>query len=90
LADPNTTRDGATGWWSKWNATRQDYRAFAPVHRGACNILFADGSVRSYLDNNQDGLLNNGFQASTGNGFTSDKIELPDEEFINRWTLKAK
>lgn len=92
LSDLNTARDGAAGWWAKWNATRQDYRGFAPIHRGLCNILFADGAVRSYEDKNGDGFLNNGFDptSSAGNGFTSAEIELPKEEVFSRWSLREK
>jgi len=43
-----TPRGTSTGWWAIWNnTTLQDYRDFGPVHRGSCNILFADGGVRS-------------------------------------------
>jgi hypothetical protein len=48
----------------------------------------ADGSVKNVRDEDQDGLLNNGFPASASNGFGSDKIELPDDEFANRWSLR--
>jgi len=90
LPDLNKAREGADGWWAQWNATRQDFRGFAPVHRGLCNILFADGAVRSYEAKNGDGLLNDGFQPTgvTGNGFTSDEIELPGEEVLSRWSLR--
>ena len=32
-----------------------------PVHNGNCNVLFADGSIRSFKDKNGDGYLNPGF-----------------------------
>lgn len=90
LPDLDTAREGADGWWAQWNATRQDYRGFAPIHRGQCNILFADGAVRSFEDKNRDGLLNNGFQptGSTGNGYTSEESELPEDEVLSRWSLR--
>jgi prepilin-type N-terminal cleavage/methylation domain-containing protein/prepilin-type processing-associated H-X9-DG protein len=43
----------------------QDYRDMAPVHAGNCNVLFADGSVRSFKDTNGDGYLNPGFNVAT-------------------------
>jgi len=43
----------------------QDYRDMAPVHGGQCNVLFADGSIRSFKDLNGDGYLNPGFNISS-------------------------
>lgn len=66
----NTSREGANGWWARWEKqTLQDYRGFNPVHRGVCNVLMADGSARRLVDQNKDGLLNNGFTAARG-GFS--------------------
>ena len=39
----------------------QDYRDMLAVHRGNCNILMADGSVKVVADTNGDGFLNPGF-----------------------------
>jgi prepilin-type processing-associated H-X9-DG protein len=83
-----TPREGRRGWWGLWTATLQDYRGFAPVHRGTANILFADGSVRNFKDENKDGLLNNGFNATAANFFVDDTIELPEEKVFSKWTLK--
>lgn len=63
----------------------QDTRDFGPVHSGACNILFADGHVKEFVDENGDGYLNPGFAVppnATSDelaaiGFTSSKVELP-------------
>ena len=48
----------------------QDYRDFGPVHGsgqgGSGNILFADGSVKSFVDANADGFLNPGFAWAAG------------------------
>jgi len=53
-----TPREGAKGWWAVWNRqVRQDYRLFAPLHRGVCNVLFADGGVRTWNDANGDGAV---------------------------------
>lgn len=86
-----TSPEGSSGWIAGWaSQTLQDYRAFAPVHRGSCNILFADGSVRSFVDKNSDGLLNNGFSASSESGFADDEIEIPKTEIVSRWSLMGK
>ncbi len=86
-----TPRDGADGWWTVWNSqTLQDYRRFGPVHRGTCNVLFADGSVRGLSDTNRDGLLNNGFPQASNAGFTSDAVELSPEDTFSGWQLRPK
>ena len=80
---------GPNGWWAVWNRkTLQDYRAFAPVHRGTCNVLMADGSVQSLVDTNDDGLLNNGFPASAVTGFEDDKIEVPAMVLFSKAALR--
>lgn len=85
-----TPRTGANGWWKVWaKDTLQDYRRFAPVHRGSCNLLFADGSVRSYFDDSADGQLNNGFPSGSG-GFNSDFVELPVNDVYSSWSLRFK
>jgi competence protein ComGC len=82
-------RDGPSGWWAVWNnQTRQDYRAFAPVHRGTCNVLMADAGVRSFEDANRDGYLNNGFAARVG-AFQSDELELPSDEVFSGAALRG-
>ena len=89
--DDGTPATGDSGWIVGWaSQSLQDYRAFSPVHRGACNILFADGSVRSFVDENGDGLLNNGFTSTSENGFEDDEIELPKTEVVSRWSLTGK
>jgi prepilin-type N-terminal cleavage/methylation domain-containing protein/prepilin-type processing-associated H-X9-DG protein len=84
---------GPGGWYAGWNATRQDYRKFGPVHgsgsSAGCNILFADGSVKTFVDANEDKLLNNGFDASGANGFTENNEELPSEEIYSGWSLRS-
>lgn len=91
-----TPYEGPVGWWSVWNnQTLQDYRKFGPVHgsgsSGTCNILFADGSVRGYIDANGDGYLNNGFDPAlyggTGLGYADNTVELPQHEVYSYWSL---
>ncbi|MHB0956813.1 MAG: DUF1559 family PulG-like putative transporter [Pirellulaceae bacterium] len=85
-----TPRDGPAGWWAVWNReVLQDYRQFAPVHRGSCNVLFADGGVRDVSDSNEDGFLNNGFPATGGSGFADDVLEVPAEQFMSLYSLNA-
>jgi prepilin-type processing-associated H-X9-DG protein len=85
---PGTPFTGAGGTWAAWTyRTRQDYRGFAPLHRGGCNILFADGSVRLQVDTNGDGLLNNGFTPTPDNGYQSDEVDLVDTEVFSGWSL---
>lgn len=90
-----TRHGGVDGWWSVWTRqTVQDYRDFGPVHRGAtCNVLFADGSVRSLTDANGDGFINNGFdpEVYTGDGsigFTSADVEVANTEMFSNWSLE--
>ena len=84
-----TQRNGANGWWSVWaNKTLQDYRGFAPVHRGTCNVLMADGSVRPLQDQDGDGFLNNGFMPQAG-GFQSDFVEIPGQDVFSGAALRG-
>jgi prepilin-type processing-associated H-X9-DG protein/prepilin-type N-terminal cleavage/methylation domain-containing protein len=77
-----TLYTGASGWWGIWNKSVQDYRNFGTVHGGAANILFADGSVKSFSDANADEILNNGLD-------TASPIEMPDTEIYSGWSLRA-
>lgn len=86
-----TSREGPNGWWAVWtHNTLQDYRNFAPIHEGACNLLFADGSVRSVLDTDEDGLLNNGFVPTVDNGFSSHDVEIGEDELYSGWSLRER
>jgi prepilin-type N-terminal cleavage/methylation domain-containing protein len=84
-----TQRSGENGWWAVWaKQTLQDYRGFAPVHRAACNILMSDGSVRSFQDEDRDGVLSNGV-AKKDAIEAGDKLELPVEEFFSGAALRG-
>jgi prepilin-type processing-associated H-X9-DG protein len=84
-----TPKEGPAGWWKTWaRDTLQDYRAFATVHSNQCNLLFADGSVRAFTDVNGDGMLNNGFPATSQNGFANSRIELPPTEVFGGWSIE--
>ncbi len=85
-----TPRTGVNGWWVVWNReVVQDYRQFGPAHRGVCNILFADGGVRSLTDSNEDGLLNNGFPALAASGFADDVREVQAKDCTSLYSLNA-
>lgn len=44
----------------------QDTRDWYATHRGGCNLLMADGSVKSIFDTNGDNFFNPGFEIPTG------------------------
>jgi prepilin-type N-terminal cleavage/methylation domain-containing protein/prepilin-type processing-associated H-X9-DG protein len=77
----------------------QDYRDIGPTHNGGANILFADGSIRSYKDLNNDGYLNPGFPISStaivnSTGYAPGPNELPPAEvfsgvFLDKYGTKA-
>ena len=84
---PGTPKAGAAGWWAVWaKATLQDYTGFGPVHKQNCNILFADGSVRRFSDDNGDSLLNNGFPMGVADFLSSD-IELQPDLLGSNYSL---
>jgi prepilin-type N-terminal cleavage/methylation domain-containing protein/prepilin-type processing-associated H-X9-DG protein len=86
---PGTPMTGPAGWWAAWNnTTLQDFRGFAPVHKGACNILMADGSAQTFYDANNDHLLNDGFLPTPQNHYADKAAELPPEEVYGRWSLR--
>lgn len=71
--------------------TRDWYAWHGSGNKGSCNILFADGSVRSFFDEDGDKFLNPGFPVPNNLtqdqyltiGYTSDTVELPANEMFN-------
>ena len=65
----------------------QDYRDFGPVHGGSANVLFADGSVKSFQDGNGDTFLNPGHlttsAATSGYAAGDNTVELPEAEIFS-------
>jgi prepilin-type N-terminal cleavage/methylation domain-containing protein/prepilin-type processing-associated H-X9-DG protein len=69
----------------------QDTRDWFAVHRGTCNVLMADGSVRTFVDANGDGYLNPGFVLPPGltaaqylaAGYHPGPTEMPPQEIFN-------
>ena len=81
-------KGGVTGWYATWNKNvRQDYSQFSALHGGVANILFADGGVRTFKDQDGDGLLNNGF--GTSGPFSSGTVEVGTEDLVDRHSLDA-
>ncbi len=40
--------------WTNWSNSRQDFSGFGTVHGGSCNVLFADGSVKTFKDGDEN------------------------------------
>ncbi len=67
----------------------QDTRDWYAVHQGSCNILMADGGVRTFTDVNGDGFLNPGFGVTGLTedevslvGYADDTLEMPRDRFF--------
>lgn len=58
----------------------QDTRDWYAVHRGGCNLLMADGSVKTLFDTNGDNFFNPGFDATSmtavRDGYTAGPCEI--------------
>ncbi len=83
-------------------ANLQDFRDIGPTHAGNANILFADGSIRSFKDTNKDGYLNPGFTISStitetqvaSTGYRPGPVELAPSQifsgvFVEKQTIKG-
>ena len=78
------------GWWAVWTReVLQDYRQFAAVHRGTCNILFADGGVRNVKDSNDDGCLTTVFPPWRAAVSRATTVELTPKEIMSLYSLNA-
>ncbi|MEI6538737.1 MAG: DUF1559 domain-containing protein, partial [Planctomycetota bacterium] len=85
-----TNTNDATYAGSGNNLYLQDTRDWVTIHRNQCNLLMADGSVKSATDVNGDGYLNPGFNATgmtlEGDGYTVGPTELSSFEiFCGTW-----
>lgn len=86
-----TQREGASGWWGVWNKrVLQDYRGISTHHRGASNVLMADGSVQSIADSNGDQRINNGFPATAKSGFQDAHVEAGPLRIASFYSLFSK
>jgi prepilin-type N-terminal cleavage/methylation domain-containing protein/prepilin-type processing-associated H-X9-DG protein len=75
---------GTSPMWNNRATNLQDYRDFGPVHSGAANVLFADGSVKTFNDQNGDSFLNPGFEGGDATvGYTDNLVELPAAEIFS-------
>ncbi len=79
-----------TGAGSGNNLYLQDTRDWYAIHKGSCNILMADGSVKSFQDLNGDGFLNPGFNVAdnmtelevSGVGYADNRQEMRNDQFF--------
>ncbi|NQV28439.1 MAG: DUF1559 domain-containing protein [Rhodopirellula sp.] len=77
----------------------QDTRDWFAIHRGTCNLLMADGSVKAVTDLNGDGFLNPGFPVdastetradlSTKVGYVDGTVELAAFDVYSGVLLKS-
>ena len=91
--------DTATALAGAGSLILQDTRDWFAVHRGTCNLLMADGSVKSVTDLNGDGFLNPGFPVdasaesradlSTKVGYIDGTVELAAFDVFSGVLLKS-
>ncbi len=69
------------------NLWLQDTRDWYATHRGSCNLLMADGSVKTLFDTNGDNFFNPGFDAtsmtSVRDGYTPGPCEINSFDVFN-------
>jgi len=69
------------------NLWLQDTRDWYAVHRGSCNLLMADGSVKTLFDTNGDNFFNPGFDATlmtaVRDGYTPGPCEINSFDVFN-------
>ncbi|MBA2113208.1 type II secretion system protein [Bremerella alba] len=91
MAPPQFTGTPTSQTWKGvwWERCRQDLRQLGVNHGNVCNVLMADGSVRSLYDTDGDGYLNPGFAAGDGYvvGYTGEEAEVPETECYSHWDL---
>ena len=87
---PNASgKNGPNGWWAFWEKqTLQDYRALSPLHKNVCNVVMADGSIRSIADLNRDGYINNGFPGGGGE-FADSTEEVAPTDLASAYSLDS-
>jgi prepilin-type N-terminal cleavage/methylation domain-containing protein/prepilin-type processing-associated H-X9-DG protein len=86
--DP-TDREGNDGWLKVWSrSVLQDYRGMSTHHKGVCNVLMADGSIQSLVDDNNDQFINNGFEA--GADFASSDVEAGPLSLASYYNLQTR
>ncbi|MEW4565157.1 DUF1559 domain-containing protein [Bremerella sp. JC770] len=91
--DPPAFGSVAESVWKQawWEGCRQDLRQFGTNHGNICNVLMADGSVRSLTDSDGDGFLNPGFIAGQDYLIGYERgveAEVPETECFSHWDLK--
>ena len=78
------------------NTFRQDTRDMYAYHSKSLNVVFADGSVRSFADDNGDGFINPGFGVDPTTatveltGYTSPEVEVSSFEWYTGIFLQAE
>ncbi len=84
-----TPKEGNMGWLKVWSRhVMQDYRGMSTHHKGTCNVLMADGSIKSLVDTNNDQFINNGFEV--GSEFTSADVEASPLELASYYNLQTR